>query len=65
VRQRRCKDCKQDFANPGSYVNHKRIGGVCRPVDLLPDAGFVMTPNGWHLDKVVRFIGGRGRLRKQ
>ena len=61
MRQRRCKDCKELFATPASYVNHKRIGGACRPVEDLPDASFVMTKNGWYLDKVVREIRGKKR----
>jgi hypothetical protein len=49
------------FATPASFVNHKRIGGACRPVEDLPDASFIMTKNGWYLDKVVREIRSKKR----
>jgi hypothetical protein len=61
VRQRRCKDCKELFATPASFVNHRRIGGACRSVENLPDAGFIKTANGWYLDKLVREIRSKKR----
>lgn len=45
-RVRRCKECKQVFASPESYLGHKRAEG-CRSPEALVAAGYVQTPKGW------------------
>ena len=65
MRQKRCKDCKQIFATPSSFMHHKRVGAVCRPVEMFGEAGFVMTKNGWYLDKVDNEISRAARRQRQ
>lgn len=46
-RTRRCTECRQVFGSPDAYMSHKRLDGNCRTVEMLPAAGYVMTPKGW------------------
>lgn len=47
IKIRRCTECKQVFATPQSFFEHKKIGGNCRSVDTLMSAGFERTSQGW------------------
>ena len=53
------------FATPSSYMHHKRIGAICRPVERFADAGFVMTKDGWFLEKLDNEISGAARRQRQ
>lgn len=65
MRKKLCKDCKQMFATPSSFMHHKRIGAICRPVERFADAGFVMTKDGWFLEKLDNEISGAARRQRQ
>lgn len=65
MRKKWCKDCKQMFATPSSYMHHKRVGAICRPVEMFDAAGFVMTKDGWFLDRLDNAISGATRRKRQ
>jgi hypothetical protein len=44
---RQCHECKEVFATPDSFRQHKYMGGHCRSVEALNFAGFVKTSKGW------------------
>lgn len=46
-RVRRCTECKETFATPDSFRQHKHKGGFCRSAEALEAAGFKQTPKGW------------------
>lgn len=46
-RKRKCTSCKETFATPASFYEHKRAGGVCRDVPTMKTMGFKMTKDGW------------------
>jgi hypothetical protein len=52
-KERRCTDCKRNFATPESFRSHRYGFGVCRSVEALALAGFVETGKGWKLVKMV------------
>ena len=47
VKERRCTECKQKFANPESFRSHKYKFGQCRSIEALRLAGFIETGKGW------------------
>lgn len=52
-RERRCTECKRQFATPESFRAHRYKFGTCRSVEALAAAGFVETGKGWILAKAV------------
>jgi hypothetical protein len=44
---RQCHECKEVFATPDSFRQHKYMGGHCRNAESLNFAGFVKTSKGW------------------
>jgi len=52
-KERRCTDCKRNFATPESFRSHRYGFGVCRSVEALALAGFVETGKGWKLALMV------------
>lgn len=52
-RERRCTECKRQFATPESFRAHRYKFGTCRSVEGLAAAGFVETGKGWILAKSV------------
>ena len=53
-RERRCTDCKRNFATPESFRSHRYGFGVCRSVEALALAGFVETSKGWKCNRVLK-----------
>lgn len=52
-KERRCTECKRQFATPESFRSHRYKFGTCRSLEALAAAGFVETTKGWALAKVV------------
>ena len=53
IREKRCPECKQQYADPESFRKHKYPFGGCRSVEALNAVGFTMTKKGWLAPKVV------------
>lgn len=52
-KQRKCTECKRQFATPESFRAHRYKFGSCRTIEALALAGFVETPKGWKYTRVV------------
>jgi hypothetical protein len=55
-KERRCTECKRQFATPESYRSHKYKFGGCRSLEALAAAGFIETGKGW---KYTRLVGNK------
>ncbi len=56
---RQCKVCKETFATPNAFFGHRRMDGICRPVEALIERGFYLSPKGW----VFRNPGNKGEAK--